>query len=112
MKNLWRIFVLFILPGAVLGGYTVTAFWKFFENSFQGIITLGLAGLLWSFSAYIAILFAGRIRRIAHTYYPAMAIMAAVFPLTSGLMKSGGTTVWLIGGAGIVLSAVFSALLT
>lgn len=112
MKNLWRIFVLFILPGMVLGGYTVTAFWKFFENSFQGIISLGLGGVLWSFSAYIAMLFAGRIRRIAHTYYPAMAIMAAAFPLIYGWMKLCGVTVWLIGGAGIILSALFSALVT
>ena len=81
MKNLWRIIILFMLPGLVLGGNTITAFFRFADGELEPLAALCTAALAWSAAAYITGKTAFHFFPKANAYYPGMMIFSFIMPI-------------------------------
>lgn len=83
MKNLWQIIIFFMLPGAVLGGGWLSAFFHLADNGLEPLKALAWAGVVWSSLAFLAVKLAGKVRAGRNTYYYAAVFMTVA--LTSGV---------------------------
>ena len=110
MNNLWRIITLFILPGLVVGGNTIAAFFRLTDGGFEPLAALSFAGVIWCLTAYIVSQTISWSKKSASLYYPAMAVTALLFTLAVGsavLVWGNGT---ISATAGIAVSAAATAL--
>ena len=98
-----------MLPGFVLGGSSIAAFFKLSDGKFEPLTALCLACSVWATTAYISSRTAFFARRVSQIYYPAAAITAALFTLPAGgiAVYCGNGTV--AACAGIVVSAIAAA---
>ena len=109
MKNFWRIFILFMLPGAVLTGCSIISFFRLADSGFEPLVILSAAAVLWCFSAGIASWIALKLRNPSDFYYPAVLLMSVAFVCGSSVCRSLSPVGWLPGVIGIFISGAASA---
>ena len=110
MNNLWRIITLFVLPGMVVGGNTIAAFFRLTDGGLEPLMALAFAGVIWCSTAYIVSQISYWSKKSASLYYPAMALTALLFTLAVGsavLVWGNGT---ISATVGITVSAAATAL--
>lgn len=104
MKYLWRVLVLFFLPGMIAGGCTVAAFFRWMDSGLELLKVQSFAALLWLLSAGAAMLFFRHVRGIYRFYYPVAALMAIGFSLGCGVVRCLGGNGSGEGVAGVIVS--------
>lgn len=103
MKNLWRVVVLFLLPGVIGGMGSVIGFFRLSDSAFEPLKNLSVAAVVWCGTAVFAMYCAARMRRIWRLYYPAAALMLILFTCGIGLCRLAG---WYGFGEGIAATVV------
>lgn len=111
MKFLWRILILFFLPGLIAGGCTVAAFFRLADSGLELLKIQCYAAILWTSAAWLIIFFCRRISGIYRFYYPVSALMAIGFSLVVGLCRYWGGCGLGEGVAGVVISALATGLI-
>lgn len=106
MKNLWRVIVLFLLPGVIGGIGSVIGFFRLSDSGFEPLKNSALAAVVWCCTAAVAMYFTARIRRVWRLYYPAVAVMFVLFTSGVGLCRLAGWYGTGEGVAAIVVSAL------
>ena len=106
MKNLWRFFILFMLPGAVLAGSSAIAFFRLADCDFETLLVIPAAAVEWGFFACIGSFIALRLRNPSRFYYFAAVVMATAFVCVSGACARFLPENWMHGIAGVAISAL------
>ncbi len=100
--------IFFMLPGMVLGGSWISAFFHIAGNGLEPLKALAWAGVVWSVSAFLAVKLAGTLHAGRNTYYYAAVFAAVALTLGPGICRSAGGAGVVEGWTGIVLTALFS----
>ena len=106
MKSIWRIIVLWFLPGVVCGGCLIDAFFRLSDSGRELLEILTGSALLWTFAAGVSMLCCRKVRGINRFYYPAAALMTIGFSLGVGCCRQLGYFGWPEGICGIIVSGV------
>jgi len=105
MKNLWRIAILFMLPGMIGSGGTAMAFFRLADADVPMLNTVSLAAILWC-AVYCLGMFALRKERnLTWLYYTGTMMIALAFTCGLGIVRLLGGSGWLEGVAGLIISA-------
>ncbi len=100
-----------MLPGFVLGGNSIAAFFKLSDGVLEPLPALCLGGIIWSTTAYIFCQTAIFIRRAAPIYYPAIAASALLYTLAAGGVAICCGNGLAAASTGIAVSALSTALI-
>jgi len=105
MKNLWRISILFMLPGVMLGGGTVLAFFRLADSGWEPLRTACLASVIWCLTFWMGNAVAAKIHNPGRFYYISTAVCALGMVLLTGICRHQNWIMVLDGWAGVVISA-------
>ena len=97
-----------MLPGLVLGGNSIAAFYRLTDGKLEALAALCAASTVWSASAYIFIRTAN-IFKTSQLYYPASAISAIAFAILSGFAVAFSGNGTLAAMVGIAISGAATA---
>ncbi|MBE6380281.1 MAG: hypothetical protein E7047_05070 [Lentisphaerae bacterium] len=104
MKNLWRILVIFMLPGMAAGGSTVIALFRLTDRGGELLINAALASLLWCGAFLVSVWLLNRKISPQKLYYCSIPIMAAAFAGGVGAVRAANLPGWCEGVAGVIIA--------
>ncbi|MBE6369806.1 MAG: hypothetical protein E7056_06585 [Lentisphaerae bacterium] len=111
MKGLWRILILFLLPGMVLGGSSVIAFFRVGDSCLEPLAAAVLTAVLWSAAAAVSAQISACKKDLSGFYYPLILWAVTAFTGGVGLGRLAGLNgVW-EGVLGVVISGAASGVL-
>ena len=105
MKNLWRFIILFLLPGAVFGGGSIIAFFRWGDAPFEPMMAAAAAAVVWTAVFFCSTVVFNHFCNPGSFYYKTILGMTLAFSGAVGLCRFFGGAGWLEGVTGTVISA-------